>query len=75
LFRGLGSTEKSSFMSKSGIQALSACRRQRDSTGARLALDWLRVALYALLHGLNADAAARCHPGAGLDHGWYATSK
>jgi hypothetical protein len=62
-------------MSKSGIQAWSACRRKRDSTGARLALGWLGVALYALLHGLYADAAACRRPGAGLDHGLYATSK
>jgi hypothetical protein len=58
LFRALWSIEKSFHMSESGRQARSVYHRTRDSIGAHLMIDGLRVALHTLRHGLNADGVA-----------------
>jgi hypothetical protein len=58
LFRELWNIEKSFRMSKSDLQARPVCHRKRDLIGARLMLDGLAIAWYALGYGLNADEMA-----------------
>jgi hypothetical protein len=66
--RALRNIEKSFRMSKSGLQAQSVYRCKRDSIGAHLAIDGLRIALHTLRHGLNADGlASLVTRGSGLD--------
>jgi hypothetical protein len=54
-FRELSNIEKSFRMSKSDLRARPVCHRERDSIGARLMMDGLRIARYTLCYGLNAD--------------------
>ena len=62
LFRELSNIEKSFRMSKSDLRAQPVYHRERDSIGARLMMDGLRIARYTLCYGLNADEIARWSP-------------
>jgi hypothetical protein len=67
LFRELPNIEKSFRMSKSDRQGRPACRRKRDSIGARLTIDGFGITLHSLRRGLVGYEVTRGCPGAGLD--------
>jgi hypothetical protein len=63
LLRELWNIEKGFRMSKSDLRAPPVCHRKRDSVRARLVIDRLAIAWYALRYGLNADEMAFRSPG------------